>query len=919
MKDKNVLEPKQINIANGNSILNAVQVVNNIEQKKIPKMMTPDPIPYSHYISQNNENLILERLKKVKRVFLQGIGGIGKTTLAKRIYELSKNMYEHLGWIEFKENWKTSLVEGLFTSCFQFEENISLDAKYNKIVEFLTNLGEQEKNTLIVIDNFNVSEEGTLNEILRLPITILITTRCNFSTLQFGYKLESLDEFHGKQLFLQNYTTPEMLTFSDNRYIEEIVKESHGYPLAIELIAKAISYRNIEIAKFLEKLRLKEYRIESFDLSADSDWNNLNNEKIVEQLSKVYQLSELSLEEKQIIKIISILPANSVISNKDLQKYVPFDCRNAQNCLTYRGWITQYQNGFSMHEVVCDSVYKYNSISYDECELLLFELEKATNISRDTNVIHVLKYAKYAYNVIHIMRENLEFCRHLFLKEAALIFKETGNYGQAKEMLDIFIKAYDETRMEDKIILAEAYNNYSKIFSIEGDIDNALEKALYAEKLIDEIPACSDKDYFLKKMVIKKTVAMDYAHYKQYQKALDKMKEAIENVEFISLESKYQVTNLYSDYARLLLDIGDITGSIKNYKKVLNDYDEQGIENSSPWRYTTYTYLSNAFILEKDIISANNYAFQALIGKYSIYSENNYALANALLSMAKIYQFEKQLWDVAAVFYKKAIDIFKKNGISDNYCRCLAGLSIVEQNIGLAMRAYNILESSNVKYDIYTYIDIINALILEKPQEALKLGEEILTMYWEYEEKSVIQYVYALMGKACYLLDDVNKAETYLKKINIFCAEGSRYFEQEIKDIEKSISLRKIYLKERRIAMDRENGVSIVINGGQINVSKDESILYATLNTDSSSRALEIEEIVGKIMMNVSCLEEQTAEQIIDIVNMAKQELLKPVPQSSRLRNCLTLIGPMITIVNGVPILAENLNKLKELILSLVK
>lgn len=72
-------------------------------------------------------------------------------------------------------------------------------------------------------------------------------------------------------------------------------------------------------------------------------------------------------------------------------------------------------------------------------------------------------------------------------------------------------------------------------------------------------------------------------------------------------------------------------------------------------------------------------------------------------------------------------------------------------------------------------------------------------------------------------------------------------------------------------------------------------------------------------MMNVSCLEEQTAEQIIDIVNMAKQELLKPVPQSSRLRNCLTLIGPMITIVNGVPILAENLNKLKELILSLVK
>lgn len=97
--------------------------------------------------------------------------------------------------------------------------------------------------------------------------------------------------------------------------------------------------------------------------------------------------------------------------------------------------------------------------------------------------------------------------------------------------------------------------------------------------------------------------------------------------------------DLYSDYARLLLDTGDILKSIDNYKKVLTDYDSQGIEENSPWRYTTYTHLANAYALNRQMINANNYAFQALTGKYSIYSENNYAIANALLSMLSIILF----------------------------------------------------------------------------------------------------------------------------------------------------------------------------------------------------------------------------------------------------------------------------------------
>lgn len=50
-------------------------------------MLTLNPVPYTYYVSRNNECEVIEKLQNNKKVFLHGIGGIGKTTLAKRVYE----------------------------------------------------------------------------------------------------------------------------------------------------------------------------------------------------------------------------------------------------------------------------------------------------------------------------------------------------------------------------------------------------------------------------------------------------------------------------------------------------------------------------------------------------------------------------------------------------------------------------------------------------------------------------------------------------------------------------------------------------------------------------------------------------------------------------------------------------------------
>lgn len=112
--------------------------------------------------------------------------------------------------------------------------------------------------------------------------------------------------------------------------------------------------------------------------------------------------------------------------------------------------------------------------------------------------------------------------------------------------------------------------------------------------------------------------------------------------------------------------------------------------------------------------------------------------------------------------------------------------------------------------------------------------------------------------------------------------------------------------------MDVKEGTVWNVSGGQVNVASGNATIHATQSNGVNAR--DLDDIIKQIMSNLSTLKKEDADEIADIVEMAKEELDKPEPRMSRLRNCLTLIAPMFTIANGIPTLAENLQQLYELI-----
>lgn len=102
------------------------------------------------------------------------------------------------------------------------------------------------------------------------------------------------------------------------------------------------------------------------------------------------------------------------------------------------------------------------------------------------------------------------------------------------------------------------------------------------------------------------------------------------------------------------------------------------------------------------------------------------------------------------------------------------------------------------------------------------------------------------------------------------------------------------------------------INGGQINIARDSAIINAVQNNGADRS--ELESIINNIKDNLSDLNKEQAEEIIDVLEIVKDELKKPEPKKSRLKNCIALITSMISIVNGIPVLASNLQKFHDYI-----
>lgn len=204
------------------------------------------------------------RNKKNRKILLHGFGGVGKTSLARLVYETIKDQYVSTGWIDYHIDLKNSIVEAIdFINTLSGNDDSSnnVEAKWLSISNLMKNSKEKK---LVIIDNVDVDNEIGQNPLADANLTditgwtntdIIMTSRQPVIKGYHSIQINNLGDAKNRKnciaLFYHYYGDSN----SPNDVIVGKIVELAGFnTMVIELLAKSCIYES-SIEEYYEKLK----------------------------------------------------------------------------------------------------------------------------------------------------------------------------------------------------------------------------------------------------------------------------------------------------------------------------------------------------------------------------------------------------------------------------------------------------------------------------------------------------------------------------------------------------------------------------------------------------------------------------------------------------------------------------------------
>ena len=654
-------------------------------QPSLSKELTAQlPLLSSEKIVRRDSDLedIRGRLVANKQVVLvNGMGGIGKTTLAQMYMTHYCESYKHLAWITTGSgDFLTDLIQaaGLKESLHvRTIEGKTPQDYFNEVIIALKGISHKDnEQSLIVIDN---TEEDILQYSDYLPHPphwhILATSRHKLEAFDVK-ELDFLNEKQAIELFKLHYRRSKI---SDDE-IGEIVKALDYHTLTIEILAKTAQNDGLDLRQTVSAIA------ENYPVEVDARHaSGKKIDRVTSYLSSIFNLSKLSDDEVWLLKQLCYLPLQyhsyatleTILSAIVIKKKIKL--QRVLSSLVVKGWLLydEATEEYKLHRIIGDIVTHSVEIPFKD----VFPLVKSINFllvidPQKDNPVDKFPWIIFGSHLLKQLPSSVDSVVAVLQSNLATVLKDFGNYKEAKMLLEK-VKIFDEKNFgPDHPTTAASYSNLAAVLQALGDYEGAkglLEKAKISAEKNFGTEHSTTATYYSNLA----TVLQDLGDYKGAKGLLEKAK--------ISDEKNFgtehpNTARRYSNLALVLKDLGDYEGA----KELLEKAKISAEKNFGYDHPTTAVRYSNLALVLQSL--GDNEGAKELMERAKISDEKNFGPEHptTALSYSNLAAVLQALGD-----YEGAKELLEKAIISDekNFGPDYPNTAIRYSNLAVVLQA----------------------------------------------------------------------------------------------------------------------------------------------------------------------------------------------------------------------------------------
>ena len=646
----------------GNQLIEKLDQLIALADPKESYLVSKSLMPNAFFIGRDRELVeIHEKLKNISKLFLSGIGGIGKSELAKNYANIYKDTYDTVLFVTYNGSWRMMVNDDSKIHITNFEryegeeETDYCNRKLRKLSELC------DERTLLIIDNlnedeFSKEEQKTWESILGLNCKLIFITRIE----DWNYSCVKVSALEQRQSLIDLYQHYCNVNEDQQSVVNEIIEYVDGHTLTVELIAKLVTASRFSSEMVLEKL--KEYDIlQSGKEKVVLDKDNIRKRKTpFDHICTIFDITQLSSTQLYIMANMALIPPDG-IEAVQLEEWCELESFDVVNRLVVEGWICRVGSIMKMHPVIAEvALVSCTKSNFNYCKTMLKNQAKYLEAY---NLKNYQAYERTYQDVVffNALAENLIRSKIHADAVADILTGISGlisGFGYINQAIkyqqysfELSIQSHGKYNEE----AAKALTNLSSLYDSLGDFKLALQyskTALRAKKTplwflhsITAVPVATSYS----------SLATIYYHMSQYRKALQCAHKAlIIQEKFLGMDDIETVTSL-SILSVIYRETGNVKEAFRYEERALSQKINAFGEN----HISTATSFSNLSALYQDVgdsEQALRYAKKAMEIEKEHWGENHSSIAITFSNLSAIY-YEMGDYELAVQYSQKSLEI----------------------------------------------------------------------------------------------------------------------------------------------------------------------------------------------------------------------------------------------------------------------